>query len=90
MNPYRSKLSSEFRERYRKLPPDVRERARVAYRRWCENPDLPGLRFKRVGINSPVYSARIDDRYRVVGNLDGAAMIWFFIGTHDEYMRILK
>jgi hypothetical protein len=74
-------------ERYRKLPPDVRERARRTYRRWRENPNLPGLRFKRVGINSPVYSARIDDRYRVLGKLEGDTITWDFIGTHDEYLR---
>ena len=89
MNPYGSELTPEFLKLYRKLPSDVRARARVAYRRWHENPNLLGLRFKRVWANRPVYSVRIDVSNRVAGELEGDTMKWDFIGNHDEYERYL-
>ena len=44
----KSHTTRGFREAFRALPPDVRQRARRAYRLWRATPDLPGLRFKRV------------------------------------------
>ena len=44
-----SRTTRSFRAAFRALPADVRQRARRAYRLWHEDPDLPGLRFKRVG-----------------------------------------
>ena len=44
-----SRTTRGFREALRRLPPDVKQRAKRAYQPWLENPDLPGLRFKRVG-----------------------------------------
>jgi hypothetical protein len=57
---------------------------------WKANPNAPGLRFKRVSEEEPIYSARVSDNYRVLGLLEGDTMIWFWIGKHDEYERILK
>jgi len=42
----KSRTTRSFRRFFRALPPDVRARARRAYRLWRENPSLPGLRFK--------------------------------------------
>lgn len=44
-----SRTTRSFREAFRALPLDVRDRARQAYHLWRDNPQLPGLRFKRVG-----------------------------------------
>jgi hypothetical protein len=37
-----------------------------------------------------VYSARVNDDYRVVGVMDGNDVVWFWIGRHEEYERLLK
>ena len=68
------------------MPPDVRQRARRAYRLWRENPDIPGLRFKRVGHE---VSVRIGRDYRALGVLEGDTVNWYWIGKHDEYDRLL-
>lgn len=57
---------------------------------WRENPDMPGLQFKRVGRTRPVYSIRIGDHYRALGVLQDDVVTWFWLGTHDEYERLLK
>jgi hypothetical protein len=79
-----SRTTRSFREAFRALPEDVRERARRAYRLWREDPDLPGLRFKRVGDD---VSIRIGRDYRALGILEGEIVYWYWIGRHDEYDR---
>ena len=80
-----SRTTRRFRETLRTLPPDVRERARRAYRLWLENPGLPGLRFRRVG---DMVSIRIGRDYRALGILQGDTIYW--IGRHDEYDRKIE
>lgn len=89
MNLYRSELTPHFLTLYRKLPVDVRARARHAYQVWRENPDLPGLRFKRLATAAPLYSVRIDSQYRAVGLLRSDLIRWDFIGNHDAYIGYL-
>ena len=79
-----SLTTRSFRQAYKALPADVKERTRTAYKLWRENPDLPGLRFKRVGDS---VSVRIGRSHRALGILDGDTVYWYWIGKHDEYDR---
>ena len=85
-----SQALPQFWKLYDRLPKKVRRRASKAYRIWQQNPDAPGLYFKRVGSTRPVYSVRIGDDYRALGLLHGDTVTWFWIGKHDEYKRLLK
>lgn len=80
----------QFWKLYNELAEDVKSRADSAYELWQINPHAHGLYFKRVGKKRPVYSVRIGSGYRALGVLQGDAVIWFWIGTHDEYEGILK
>ncbi len=71
------------------LPRNVRRRAVRAYQLWRNDPSHPGLEFKRVSRNRPVYSVRVDG-YRVLGLLEGDTVTWVWIGKHDEYERLLR
>jgi hypothetical protein len=86
----KSQALPQFWKLYSRLPPEVQRRASRAYRVWRENPDTPGLQFKRVGRTRQVYSIRIGDQYRALGVLQNDVVTWFWIGTHDEYERLLK
>ena len=86
----RSKINAEFRRLYKELQPDIRNRARRAYLVWQENPRHPSLHFKRVSDSDPIYSVRIDANYRALGVIRKDAIIWFWIGSHAEYERMLK
>jgi len=79
-----------FWKHYSALPPEIRQRARQAYKLWRDNPAHPSLLFKRVKESQPVYSVRIGLGYRALGLLTGNTVMWFWIGTHDEYERLLK
>lgn len=85
-----SRATDKFWELYRALPLDVRRRAVKAYKIWRDDPQAPGLYFKRVGKRRAAYSVRIGDFYRVVGLLEGDTVYWFWIGGHDEYQRLIS
>ncbi len=84
-----SRTTRRFRELLGSLPLHVRQQAREAYRLFRQNPAHPGLRFKQVQVDPPVYSARIGISYRALGVRDGDTIIWFWIGSHSDYDKIL-
>ncbi|MEG3931204.1 MULTISPECIES: ParE family toxin-like protein [unclassified Microcoleus] len=86
----KSRTTAEFRKSFANLPKQVQEQAREAYRQFKENPNYPSLRFKKVHPELPIYSARISNNYRAVGQLDGDTVIWFWVGSHAEYDRLLS
>ena len=85
-----SKTTSQFWKLYDGLPLDIQRRARKAYDLWRANPHHPSLHFKRVDDQEPVYSARVTDDYRVMGLLEDDTIIWFWIGKHEAYERMLR
>ena len=85
-----SKLHARFRRDFGGLPTDIQRRARVAYRRFAADPTHPGLEFKALTTRQPLWSVRVNDDYRAVGVRDGDTIVWFFIGTHAEYGRLLS
>ena len=86
----KSRTTAEFRKSFAALPKQVQEQTREAYRQFKENPSYPSLRFKKVHPELPIYSARISNNYRAVGQLDGDTVIWFWVGSHAEYDRLLS
>jgi hypothetical protein len=72
------------------MPELVKESTRKAYLLWQENPSHPSIQFKQVHNEKPIYSARVGLAYRVLGILDDKTMVWFWIGSHAEYNRLLK
>jgi len=86
----RSKTTRRFRRTFSRLPTPIQDRAREAYRRFVENPNHPGLNFKRVRTTEPVYSVRVSRDYRALGIRQDDTMIWFWIGPHAEYDDMLS
>jgi len=68
----------------------VQMKIRAAYLLWTENPRHPSLRFKKVHDHLPIFSVRVDLDWRVVGVLRDDTMIWFWVGPHSEYEKLLK
>jgi ABC-type phosphonate transport system ATPase subunit len=84
-----SRTTRRFRALLAALPEHVRRQAREAYRIFHQNPAHPGLRFKLVHADPPIYSARLGIGHRAVGALDGDTVIWYWIGSHAEYDKLL-
>jgi hypothetical protein len=68
----------------------MRIKIRAAYALWSANHEHPSLRFKKVHDTQPIYSVRIDLDWRALSVLHGDAMIWFWVGSHGDYERLLK
>ena len=84
-----SKTTKRFRQMLTKLPNNIRHQAREAYKLFRENPNHPSLRFKKIHNTEPIYSVRININYRAVGFVDGREIVWFWIGPHAEYDKLL-
>jgi hypothetical protein len=85
-----SHVNARFRRDFAALPQRIQKQARAAYRRFKSNPQSPGLEFKKLPPFDDIWSVRVTDDYRAVGQRQGDTIIWFFIGTHAEYDRLLS
>lgn len=85
-----SHTTERFRTLLEGLPDEVKSQAKNAYIRFRDNPNHPGLQFKRVHSVRLVYSVRISRSYRALGVREGEGMIWFWIGNHDDYDSLIS
>ncbi len=85
-----SRTTERFRKAFQQLPEPIQQQARAAYRRFKEDPYHPGLRFRQIHPTQPIYSARISREYRALGVRSADEIIWFWIGSHAEYDKLLS
>ena len=81
--------TSDFRRDLELLPRKVRGQARAAYRLFAANPQHPGLKFKKIPPFADIWSVRISADYRAIGKRGGDIIVWFFIGSHSDYDKML-
>lgn len=87
----KSELTQEFLKQFWKLPERIKQTARKNYRLWKHDPYHPGIEFKKLNTVLPIYSVRIGIGSRAVGIMkNNETMVWFWIGPHSEYDKLLK
>ena len=84
-----SHVTREFRAQLAELPESAQRQARDAYTRFQADPWHRSLRFKRIRSTTNAYSVRIGANYRAVGQRRADSVIWFWIGTHADYDRLI-
>ncbi len=84
-----SHTTVRFRKNFQALPSDVKRRTKKAYRFWKQNPYHKSLHFKQIHKHKPIYSVRMALGWRAIGLKDGGNMIWFWIGSHAEYDKLI-
>jgi hypothetical protein len=82
--------ATQFLARLPGLDESSRVAARRAFRLFAQNPGHPSLRFKKLGGYEQIWSVRINPQYRAVGERVGNSIIWFWIGTHNEFDRMFS
>ena len=85
-----SHLDPAFLALYRALSGHIREQACRNYRLWKADPSHPSLHFKRVGKRIDAWSVRVGQGWRAVGIKVGDTIVWFWIGSHADYDRIIE
>ena len=53
------------------------------------NPAYAGLKFKKLEGEDNIYSARIGLAYRALGVMKKDRIVWYWIGGHSEYDRLV-
>ncbi len=82
--------TKRFREAFAELPLHVQRKAGEAYHLWQHNPQHPGLQFKQVHTREPISSVRVGIGWRAVGVKSDDTMVWFWIGSHADYDKLLS
>jgi len=75
-----------FWQAYEKLPPEIQRLADKNYELWRQDATHPSLHFKKVG---RFWSARVGLQHRALGVEADDTLVWFWIGRHDEYDRLI-
>ena len=81
------RTSARFWDCFNSLPEQVQEIARKNYQLLERNPRHPSLRFKKLG---KLWSVRVGGNYRALAMEDGTGYIWVWIGSHEEYERLIR
>lgn len=79
--------SPSFWACYDKLPKDTQRLADKNFKLLKASPDHPSLHSKKV---DKYCSVRIGKKYRALGVEIGEGILWFWIGTHSEYDKLIS
>jgi hypothetical protein len=79
--------TSRFWSCYAALPDSVQSNADRAYELLKVDPSHPSLHFKKVG---KYWSVRAGQSHRALGKEIKQGILWFWIGTHAEYDKLIN
>jgi hypothetical protein len=85
-----SRTTEKFRALFFLLPNVIKVQAKEAYQQFKRDPYHPSLQFKRIHSTKPIYSVRVNIDYRAVGIIKDNEIVWFWIGSHNVYDKLLK
>jgi hypothetical protein len=81
------RTTERFWRCFENLPDPVQKISKKNFELLKNNPAHPSLHFKKIGA---FWSARVGMNYRALAIEDGNNFIWVWIGTHDEYEKVIK
>ncbi len=79
--------SPSFWDYYNKLPISIKELADRNFQILKANPRHPSLHLKKV---NKYWSVRVGIKYRAVAIELEEGLLWFWIGSHGEYDKIIQ
>jgi hypothetical protein len=85
-----SRTSPDFRRDFALLPTTIQKQARSAFQLFKLYPQHPSLKFKKLPPHAELWSVRITNDYRAVDRWRGDVILWFFIGSHADYDKLLN
>lgn len=81
--------SAKFWQHFDQLPQDIQRQARKNYKRLKKDPSHPALHFKLVK-NGAYRSVRVSLYYRALGMPVVDGILWFWIGSHTTYDKLIS
>jgi len=79
--------TSSFWGNYDQLPLNIQKMADEYYDRLKSSLRHPSLHFKKIG---KYRSVRVGLHHRALAVEIPEGLLWFWIGTHDEYQRMIR
>jgi len=76
-----------FWKNYHKLPGNIQKLADDSFRLLKRDTRYPSLHFKKVG---RFLSVRVGNHYRALAVELPQGIVWFWIGTHEEYNKLIN
>ncbi len=84
--PVRHRASPKFWQFYNALSSEIQKLADANYQLLKQDSSHPSLHFKKVG---KFWSVRAGIHHRALAVEEGTDVVWFWIGRHDEYERLI-
>ncbi len=81
------KATTRFWKCFDNLPNQVKELAKRNFNLLITDSKYPSLHFKKVG---KFWSARVGSNYRALAVKDEEGFVWVWIGTHEDYERLIS
>ena len=78
-----------FWNAFYKLPDEIQNISRKKFVIWKQNPFHPSLRFKCVNAAHNIWSVRVSRDYRALGVMNINEIVWYWIGSHTEYEKLI-
>ena len=75
---------------YEQLSDDVQRLADQNFELLKADPYHPSLHFKKVGRRNQLWSDRVGLHYRALGLDKPEGVVWFWIGSHGEYDKLIS
>ena len=83
-------FQDDYFKHVKRLPDPVRRQTERALVLWRRDPFHASLHFKAAKTKGPFWSIRIGRQYRALALRETDTVEWFWVGHHDEYMKLLK
>jgi hypothetical protein len=80
-------VTPTFRKLYRELPENIQKLAGEKYCLFQADPFHPSLEFQSKG---KAWTVAVGRSYRCIGRRDGDDIHWVWIGSHEDYNKILQ
>ncbi len=79
-----------FWQCYRQLPKEVQALADKNFALLKRDPYHPSRHLKKIGDTHSLWSVRVGAHYRALGREKPEGIVWFWIGTHTDYDKLLS
>lgn len=73
---------------FKGLPARIQRQAVDQFHLWQEDSNHPSLHFKE--LVAGLWSVRITRGYRALARRKGNLVVWFWIGSHQDYDRLVR
>ncbi len=77
----------DFWKYYNELPKDIQSLADKKFELFKRDPNHPSLGFSKKG---KVWTVNIGLHYRAIGYKEENNIVWFWIGSHEDYNRLMN